>query len=203
MRKKTIIKLTCIIAIAALITGVTLAYLTDSTAVKTNTFTVSDGISIQLAEPAWDNLNYDGSPAGITDTLGMALADNIVPGRSIPKDPSVKNDSDLEDVWVAIKLTYSGTANSFSLIDAFADINFNTTNWEAKDATNTVFYYKTQIAPGNATNDLFTRVLIDSSVANGVLQPFTIDIKAYAVQAEGLSYADAKTQLDNLITPSP
>jgi predicted ribosomally synthesized peptide with SipW-like signal peptide len=203
MRRKTILKLTCIIAITALITGVTLAYFTDATSVKTNTFTVSDGLSIKLAEPTWDNLDYDGDAAGITEDLGEDLADNIVPGRTIPKDPSVLNDSENDDVWVAIKLAYSGTANSFALINAFADINFDTVGWEAKDATNTVFYYKTQLEPDDETTDLFTRVLIDTTAANGDLKPFTINIKAYAVQAEGLTYADAKTQLDTLMTTSP
>jgi hypothetical protein len=37
-----------------------------------------------------------------------------------------------KDVWVAVKITYSGDADSFALIDAFADIDFDTTSWEAK-----------------------------------------------------------------------
>lgn len=199
MKRKTIIKLAAIIAVASIIAGFTLAYLTDVTSAKTNTFTASNGISIKLAEPKWDNLNYDGGSAGITDPLGQALANNIVPGRNIPKNPSVKNASDLEDIWVAIKLTYSGDASTFALIDAFADINFDTTNWEAKDTTYTVFYFKTKLSPNGNTTDLFTRVLIDSTAANGALKSFGMEITAYAVQFEGLTYEQAKTQLNSLM----
>ncbi|NMC56110.1 MAG: hypothetical protein GYA50_02665 [Eubacteriaceae bacterium] len=203
MKKKTIIRLTAIVAIASIIASFTLAYLTDVTSAKTNTFTASNGIDIKLAEPLWDNLNYDGEGAGVTAPLGQTLANNIVPGREIPKNPSVKNASDLENVWVAIKLTYTGDANSFALIDAFADFNFDLTGWEAKDATNTIFYFKTQLAPTAVTTDLFTRVLIDSSAANSAIKSFNIGIKAYGVQAEGLDYTAAKAQLDALIIAQP
>ncbi len=203
MKKKTIIRLTAIVAIASIIAGFTLAYLTDVTSAKTNTFTASNGIDIQLAEPLWDNLNYDGTGAGVTAALGQTLANNIVPGRNIPKNPSVKNASDLESVWVAIKLTYSGDANTFALIDVFGDINFDLAGWEAKDDTNTIFYFKTQLAPGGNTSDLFTRVLIDSTADNDDVKSFNIGIKAYGVQSEGLDYAAAKTQLDALITAQP
>ncbi|MEL7571018.1 MAG: SipW-dependent-type signal peptide-containing protein [Eubacteriaceae bacterium] len=187
MKKKTIIRLTAIVAIASIIAGFTLAYLTDVTSAKTNTFTASNGIDIQLAEPKWDNLNYDGGSAAITDPLGQTLANNIVPGREIPKNPSIKNASDLESVWVAVKLTYSGDANTFALIDAFASINFDLTGWEAKDSLNTVFYFKTQLAPSDTTTDLFTRVLIDSTADNDDVKSFNIQITGYAVQAEGVS----------------
>lgn len=187
MKKKTIIRLTAIVAIASIIAGFTLAYLTDVTSAKTNTFTASNGIDIQIAEPLWDNLAYDGTGAGVTATLGQTLANNIVPGREIPKNPSIKNASDLESVWVAVKLTYSGDANTFALINAFADINFELTGWEAKDSLNTVFYFKTQLAPSAATTDLFTRVLIDSTADNDDVKSFNIQITGYAVQAEGVS----------------
>lgn len=187
MKKKTIIRLTAIVAIASIIAGFTLAYLTDVTSAKTNTFTASNGIDIQLAEPLWDNVAYDGGDAGVTSTLGNTLANNILPGREIPKNPSVKNASDLESVWVAVKLTYSGDANTFALIDAFADINFDLTGWEAKDATNTVFYFKTQLAPSAVTTNLFTRVVIDSTADNNDVKSFNIQITGYAIQAEGVS----------------
>lgn len=186
MKKKTIIRLTAIVAIASIIAGFTLAYLTDVTSAKTNTFTASNGIDIQLAEPLWDNLNYDGTGAGVTAALGQTLANNIVPGRNIPKNPSVKNASDLESVWVAIKLTYSGAAASFDSIDEFAYIDFDLTGWEAKDDTNTIFYFKTQLAPGGNTSELFNSVLIDSTADNDDVKSFNIEIIGYAIQAEGV-----------------
>ncbi len=202
MKKKTIIRLTAIIAIASIIAGFTLAYLTDVTSAKTNTFTASNGIDIQIAEPLWDNVAYDGGDAEVTATLGNTLANNIVPGREIPKNPSVKNASDLENVWVAVKLTYTGDANTFALIDTFANIDFDLTAWDA-NADKTVFYYNTTLTPGSHTTDLFTRVLIDSTAGNSALKSFGIAIKAYGVQAEGLDYTAAKAQLDALMIAQP
>jgi hypothetical protein len=66
-----------------------------------------------------------------------------------------------------------------------------------------VFYFRTQIAPSNVTSDLFSRVLIDSTADNDDVKAFNIGIKAYGIQAEGLTYAAAKAQLDALIAAQP
>ncbi len=185
MKKRTSLIFTAIALCAVLIAGATYAWFTDVTEPVTNTFTASDGIAIELTEPAWE----DG---------GSKLAENFVPGRLIPKDPNVKNTSE-EPVWVAIKLEYTGEADSFAAIDAFADIDFDGDTWEAKDDSNTVFYYSNVLGAGQTTSDLFTRVLIDSGVSAENIKGFNIVITAYAVQAEGLNYGQAKAELDGLM----
>jgi len=218
MKKKTIIKLAAIIAVAALVGGFTLAYLTATTGTKANTFTVSDNIAIQLAEPNFDNIPFTGETAPYTSdqdpALGVNKAKNIVPGREIPKNPSVKNTSDIEKVWVAIKLDYklgdTLAASNYAAIDQFATINWInagsatplTEGWIAKDDSKTVFYYSIPVEPSNKTKELFDKVTIDN-VAYGALHKFAIDITAYAVQEEGLDYTGAKTELDKLINPTP
>lgn len=199
MKKRTTILLSIMLS-ALFIAGVTFAYFTAVTDPMTNTFTASAGISISLAEPAWDNSVHPGDEASEIEEedLGSTLAQNFVPGREIPKDPNVKNTGD-EPVWVAIKLEYTGVANSFAAIDAFANIDFDTTNWEAKDGSNTVFYFKNILDSDELTADLFTRVLIDSEVSAEDIDGFNIVITAYGVQSEGLSYEDAKLELDDLM----
>ena len=67
----------------------------------------------------------------------------------------------------------------------------------------TVFYFKTSVLPSGVTSNLFDNVTIKTDAAYTDLHPFVIDIKAYAVQAEDLTYTQAQTQLDALITVSP
>lgn len=200
MKRRTTTILLSIMLSALLIAGVTFAYFTALTEPVTNTFTASGGISISLAEPTWDNSTHPDDQASEIEEedLGRTLAQNFVPGRLIPKDPNVKNTSE-EPVWVAIKLEYTGEAGSFAAIDAFADIDFDGANWEAKDASNTVFYYRNVLGAGQTTSDLFTKVLIDAGVSAEDIEGFNIVITAYAVQAEGLNYGQAKAELDGLM----
>ena len=193
-----------------MIAGLTFAYLTTTSGTKTNTFTLGSNIAIKLAEPNWDNLDYDNHPAGITATLGQDLAQNFIPGRVIPKNPSVKNASTLNDVWVAIKIDYTVGEKGDTIDDTYAELsNFATIawnfgiEWEAKTADYIVFYYKEILAPDEFTDVLFSNVTISTLVIQEELHPFEFNIKSYAVQATGLIYEDAKTELDALIAMNP
>lgn len=173
MKKRTSLIFTAIALCAVLIAGATYAWFTDVTEPVTNTFTASDGIAIKLTEPAWEN-------------EGSKLAENFVPGRVIPKDPTVTNTGP-EPVWVAIKLVYEGEFDGYA-------IDFDT-NWTPNE-DETVWYYNNILEPeGYAT--LFHNVAINSGI--GEVSPFSIHVTAYAVQAEGLTLEQAKPELDNLM----
>ena len=196
-----------------MIAGLTLAFLTTTSNTKQNTFTLSPNISIRLAEPAFDGLDYLGGI--VTDatnlSLGVHKAESFVPGRVIPKDPSVKNTSSQNSVWVAVKLLYIvgdpdpvTPADTWASLSEFANINFDTASWEMKTGSEyTVFYFKTSVLPSGVTSNLFNNVTIKTDAAYVDLHRFVINIKAYAVQAEDLTYTDAQTQLDSLIIASP
>ena len=116
MKKKGILAVAlslCLVAVVAI--GATLALLSDTTEEKVNHFTVSTkGIEIELRELHWDNDPFTGEatlPSEAQATLGTVLAQNIVPLRNIPKDPTVKNVCD-HDAWVAIKLEYKKNYNA-------------------------------------------------------------------------------------------
>ena len=207
MKRRTLLTVTSIALCAVLLVGATYAYFTAKSDTKTNTFTVGDGIAIQLAEPKWDNLDYGGREGNIpVADLGITKAQNIVPSRVIPKNPSVKNASDLESVWIAIKLDYTidGETADYSQLDDFATIDFVGTGWEEKvDSNKRVFYYNAKVEPQKNTSELFSKVEISSNINANILKPFTINITAYAVQGENVDYGQAKTELDALMTATP
>ena len=190
-----------------------MAFLTSTSNTKQNTFTLGPNISIRLAEPGFDGVDYSGGI--ITDpttlSLGIHQAENFVPGRVIPKDPSVKNTSSQNSVWIAVKLHYTvgdpdpaTPADTWASLSEFANINFDTADWEMKTGSDyTVFYYKTSVLPSGVTANLFNNVTIKTDAAYVALHPFVINIKAYAVQAEELNYTQAHTELDSLIIASP
>lgn len=142
--------------VAVLAIGGTLAYLTATTADKTNTFTMGKGISGTTEEPKWEE-------TGKTD------AEKFVPGKVIAKDPRIVNTSDVNAgaVYVAATIKYQvkGANNTdwvdgdFADLDRFINIKhgtplvdgFNTTNWTMAN-DNTIAYYKTTLAPNEAKN---------------------------------------------------
>ncbi|MPW24653.1 hypothetical protein GC105_02445 [Alkalibaculum sp. M08DMB] len=201
MKNKFVLISITVALCAVIITGATFAYLTATSDEKVNTFTKGTNIEIELREPAWDGQEFGESTIPEqTSTMGITKANNMVPGRVIPKDPKVKNTSVEESVWIAIKLDYEveEELSTYSDIDDFATIAFST-DWEAADQTNTVFYYKTQVASSVETASLFDNITILSEIGIDDLHSFNITIQAYAVQAEGVDYNTAKAELDTLI----
>lgn len=236
MNKKTIITLCSVVLVLAVTVGATLAYLSAKTNPKENVFTIGEGITGNLVEPKWDGINFelDSNKVEVSETeeLGKTLATNFVPGREIPKDPTVENTSDIE-VWVAVTLDYSVSGNEvpkkavdydriFASKNAegsfigtgFAEMVKNE-NWEFSDDMKTA-YYKTKVPAKSSTSisksePVFTQINIlndakidDVMDENNVLkrakiEGFVIDINAYLIQAEGLEYDTAKTELNNLI----
>ena len=212
MKKKKIALVVTALTLALVVAvGATLALFTDKTKNVTNTFTASAGIDITLREPEWDGFTFDDSdeayqwgtaakdPQDAAD-LGITLAQNFAPKRVIPKNPQVKNTSAQDAVWVAVKIDF-GIEGGFEALNQFATVNFDTANWEEKAGSNkTVFYYKTSSLEAGATTltAVFDKVTIKDVSAED-LKNFNIQVTAYAVQAESIDYATAKTELDALI----
>ena len=201
MKKKGILAVAlslCLVAVVAI--GATLALLSDTTEEKVNHFTVSTkGIEIELRELHWDNDPFTGEatlPSEAQATLGTVLAQNIVPLRNIPKDPTVKNVCD-HDAWVAIKLEYKKNGNAATYADIADQVDFDvnapvidpeTAGWIAKDDARGVYYYNATLAAGATTAQaLFDQVSIKDVES---VYPFDIIVTAYAVQAEGVDTFD-------------
>lgn len=195
MKKKSTLLATLALAGIMAVGAGTYALMSDKTDSKTNVFTVGSALTGELKEPLWDGQNFTKADLQVTvptdDTkLGTNLANNFVAKREIPKDPAVANTSTGTDAWIAVTIEYTGAANSEAAIDAFADIDWNTTDWTF-NADHTVAYYKNPVVAGNKTTTLFNRVKIDADAnANTpadvkTMKDFNIDLTAYLVQAEG------------------
>lgn len=101
-RKPLLLTLALVITLSGAIGG-TLAWLVDSTAPLTNTFTVGD-ISITLTET---DTNVDGDNDPNTNSY------EITPGKDIAKDPLVTVQAGSKDCYVFVKLEKKNNFDSF------------------------------------------------------------------------------------------
>lgn len=88
MKKKILALCLVVVLVATAITGVTLAYFTDVTATKTNTFTMGK-VDIKLEEPKW-NPDED---------------HKLMPGATYEKDPTITVAADSEDCYMFLDVT--------------------------------------------------------------------------------------------------
>lgn len=109
MKKKTIlVAAIAVMLVAALVVGGTLAYFTDKTEAKQNTFTVGN-VKIDLTETAWN--------ANESHTL--------VPGKFYDKNPTIKVDANSQDAYVFLKLDLNKYVSLINLmgVDAYKNID--------------------------------------------------------------------------------
>ena len=93
-KKRTIIA--AIVLLLVLLVGGAIAYFTDETDPVTNTFTLGK-VSITLTEPNWVTTDSDNN--GVPD-----VAEKLVPGDSLLKNPTVTVDADSNDAFVFVKV---------------------------------------------------------------------------------------------------
>lgn len=172
--KKKMIALTAalVLVLSAAVVG-TVAWLTDKTTAKVNTFTVGN-IDIDLTET---ERTY-----------------KMVPGEEIAKDPKVSVEVDSEACWLFVKVE---EAND---LDKFIDYDI-ASGWQeltgvagvyyrevAADATERVF---SVLANDKVTvKDTVTKADMDAIKADSTKQP-TLTFTAYAVQKAGFETAAA------------
>lgn len=179
MKKKLMTVLALVLVIAMSVAG-TIAYLTDTTAPITNTFTVGN-IDIGLAETTTDF--------------------KMVPGCDIAKDPKVTVEANSEDCWLFVRIDESENLDDFI---SYAVAN----DWTQGDGTNipaTVWYRGVEASTADQTfsvlagdkvtvNNDVTKTMMDGLEVSGAIQP-TLTFTACAVQADGFANAsDAYAQ---------
>lgn len=189
--KKKILSVALAASLAAVaVVSSSLAYFTDTES-KTNKFTVGN-VDIILTEDKWDaeaNSNKD-----------------LIPGKTLAKDPTITVDADSETAYTFMKvelsadfvdlLTKYGTAENkdpAQVIDDWFVSEVKPKIMEVgdnyvilgvlspKEAGESVTYFDEVKVPASVTQDMIKE--------NGV---YTIDITAYAIQAEGFYDADHK-----------
>lgn len=183
--KKKIVSIALAAALAATaIVGSSLAYFTD-TEEKTNTFTVGN-VDIELTEPNWDaNINKD-----------------LIPGKTIPKDPTITVEADSETAYTFMKVEVS--EDFANLMKAYADATGKT---NPKDVVAAWFTTETSpkvmemnleeryvilgvLSPKAAGESVtyFDEVKIPAEVTQEMIKAdgtYEITVTAYAIQAEG------------------
>lgn len=189
MNKKSLLMMVVTICLIAVVgVGATLAYLTDSTDVLTNTFTLGK-VDIEIDEPNWE-----GDP------------EDIVPGQSFDKDPTVTVKANSVDSYVFMSVTG---------IDAMEAAGFEIDEinaaWQKADGTDgkdgIYVYSDANGAPAiyekpsadTALPALFTKVTYKAeNKETPDTTTFQIKVKAAAVQAtgeEGYTYEKAYEQV--------
>ena len=168
--KKKIIALCLVVVLAVTaITGVTLAYFTD-TDDATNTFTVGN-VSIDLTEPNWD-------------AAGSKDAPEVYPGEALAKDPTVTN-TGKNPCFVRIKVEGWDCLAPAGNITYRTDYAADTLGTDWVLHTDGYFYYTKVLAAGATTDALFDQIVMPTNLTNGYDGSYSLVVTAYAVQAQG------------------
>lgn len=169
---KSMAMILALVLVVGCTVGGTLAYLMDTTASVTNTFTVGN-IDIELAE-----------------TTGTQY--KMVPGNTITKDPKVTVKADSEASWVFVKVEEANNVDGF-LTYGIAD------GWTELEA-NTGVYYR-EVAATTADTDFAVlkdnKVTVKSDVTKAMMDSLAestypkLVFTAYAIQKDNITNAAA------------
>lgn len=203
MKKRTMIFVTAMVLLFAIVTGATLAYMTDTTDPVRNTFTYGSVI-IDLDE---GQVGTDGKHTDDGVTRVMNNSYRLYPGSVYDKDPvvyvgSAKGSVTSEDCYIFVKVVNpikDLEASGASIAEQMADLG-----WLAIDANAGVYYYdgKTQgtndttatVSDGEKIKVFETVTIAANAEFDGEYAAVTV--QAFAVQAEGFTSAsDAWTKL--------
>ena len=173
----------------------TLAFLTSQTATVTNTFTAGN-VAITLEEYV---INAE---TGVKDTVATPVTGmtgiKMVPGRKIQKNPFITVAEGSEACYLFVEVKNG--------LSDLVDINWTAGEW-TQIGTSNIYYYKTTATAASGKIDVFPTVTCkDVTGAYRALTPAdTIEITAYAVQAEGFATAQAawEATFGAPVTPNP
>lgn len=206
--------LTVCAAFSLIFTGAfaTYALLKTVTPTATNVFQSDKNIRITLDEPEWED-------------HGKSEAKAYVPGQKIDKDPTVTLEAGSVASYAALKVQYFDSSNNAVTREEFGNkyLNKDTSatqedagidysdKWEyigtLSEEKADVYIYrdilkqdiKETAETENVTAPLFTRVYLDKGIEQDKetkrLPKFNIKITAYAIQADVITYDDAKTEM--------
>lgn len=132
--KKKLASMTAIVLVLAVGVWGTMAYLSTLTDKKTNTFTGSSGIKLEVEEKNWT-------------TTGEKKANSYTPNMSIEKDPKLKNTNNDggKSEYVAMRIDFLDASNSSSktaityaqLLNVIKLINYKHSDWTLAAVKNT------------------------------------------------------------------
>ena len=193
-RRKLLVLALAVCLTAILAIGGTLAYFTDQDS-AINTFTMGEGVSIDLFEHDDDGKEVDARTYG-----------GVLPGVTYAKDPTVRNDG-ATDAWIRVNVTLTNydIFRAAAALHGVTDLSVifgghdegkwtraSITEDAAADSISYSYYYNAAIAPEELTAPLFTDVTIPESFTGGDLEgltSFEIRVTADAIQREPFTNA--------------
>ncbi len=185
MKKKTIALALVLVMAFGVTMGGTFAYLTSTTEVVENTFTVGN-VAITLDEAKVDVYGVEEKDAARVTKNTYKL----IPGHTYVKDPTVHVTKGSESAWLFVKVVDEIAA----IQDATTVANQMTANgWVAVENVAGVFAYNAKVDASTEAKDIKIfenfKVLGTANVADYAGK--TITVQAYAIQADGFDTAAA------------
>lgn len=199
--KKILTLMCCAVLLVCISVGATVAYLTSTSDVAENTFTVGN-VKIKL-----DEANVDIYGDKIDDTRVLENEYKLIPGHEYTKDPTVTVEKGSEVSYVQMQVRVSDIAKLTSAFDSsyVVDgvfllqnlVDWNTA-WEYVGYANGIytFNYETSVNALKADQKLpalFTTITMPDDITNenlAKLNGVKIDVVACAVQADGFDSAE-------------
>ena len=184
MKKKLMTVLALVLVIALSVAG-TYAYLTSQASVK-NTFTVGN-VAITMDEADVDNSTPDAD-------RDVANAYKLIPGTTYTKDPIIHVAATSEQCYLFVKVEndIAGAETTEAGKTVAAQLAAN--GWSLVDGQTNIYVYK-DVVNGGANVKVFESFTVSNDINNDALKTAadgkTITVTACAVQAEGLTAAQA------------
>lgn len=189
--KAIVIALCAVLLVAGSVMG-TLAWLTSTASVK-NTFTVGK-VAITLDEKNIDGKDALGNPSSAERDTANEYG--LMPGVTYTKDPTIHIEAGSEACWLFVKIE-----NGISAIESTdkSIASQMAANWTVIDEAKGIYKYNTKVAKSNTQTDIivFSTFTVKDSATSTELEAVknnTIQVTAYAVQADGLDSAEKAWQ---------
>ena len=201
-KKKTILAALVLLLVVAV--GGAIAYFTD-TDTKTNTFTIGN-VDISLTEDGWDAL-ADANNNDIPD-----VAEDMMPGESVIKDPTINNLSTKNPAYVFAKVevpcttivapaTTSEELFTYTTNAGWTELSSAAVACTSGGTATHVYYYGTggtltalakaanASTPTPTSNPVFSSVTLRSTLKGneGLTGNKNIVVTGYGIQTEGLT----------------
>ena len=201
-KKKTILAALVLLLVVAV--GGAIAYFTD-TDTKTNTFTIGN-VDISLTEDGWDALADDNNN-GIPD-----VAEDMMPGESVTKNPTINNLSTKNPAYVFAKVevpcttivapaTTSEELFTYTTNAGWTELSSAAVACTSGETATHVYYYGTggtltalakaadASTPTPTSKPVFSSVTLRSTLKGneGLTGNKNIVVTGYGIQTEGLT----------------
>lgn len=210
MKKKNLLTAAASLALVAVIgVGATLAYFTDKTDVKNNVFTTGS-VDITLT----DNSESDKA----TEVENGIVYEEVMPGDLLDKNVYVTVDKmsapSYVGVFVSVDASTFGRPEAYDVMGLVNDAMMRAgtmNNWNqypvSVGATDGVLYVYNQVVEPDDQNDvvldLFSDIQIPTSWGNDfAASRFSINVQAFAAQAENFSEGQFIEMVDGTLTDS-